>query len=430
MAEFSGHIYRDPSVLVITEDARAYVGGFKNKFDLIYSLSSNTFAALASGSFALAESYLFTTEAFRDYWEALSENGFMMMEHQFYMPRLVASLVDALEGLGVEDPRSHFAVYDLPQLRRNMLLLSRQPLTDAIRNNAFGPLTEENYDRIHLLYPAPEELRDNLINRILLEGWQSVAPEAQVDISPTVDDRPFVGQMGLWKNFSRENAEKLRMMDVFGFPLAKVIIVTVLVVTLVLVLPLNLLPYVIAGRKLRPVPWLYFFVIGVAFMAVEVVLIQKYTLFVGPSAHSIAPILLTLLVGSGIGSRFAPRFGDRLPFLGIVVWLLLDVLVFRQLTYSLGGLSMAARIVVTAVLVAPLGFFMGMPFPKGAMRVRELIDWGFAVNGAASVLGATGILLVAFAFGFSVSLVIAAGLYLLALALLSASRCWQPAAVT
>jgi hypothetical protein len=71
-----------------------------------------------------------------------------------------------------------------------------------------------------------------------------------------------------------------------------------------------------------------------------------------------------------------------------------------------------------------------MPFPKGAMRVRELIDWGFAVNGAASVLGATGILLVAFAFGFSVSLVIAAGLYLLALALLSASRCWQPAAVT
>jgi len=77
LAEFSGHIYRDPRVTVVTEDARAYVKRHQNKFDLIYSLSSNTFAAVASGSFALAENYLFTTEAFRDYWTAMSDSGFM-----------------------------------------------------------------------------------------------------------------------------------------------------------------------------------------------------------------------------------------------------------------------------------------------------------------------------------------------------------------
>ena len=170
MAEFSGHFYRDPRVRVVSEDARAYVGRFENKFDMIYSLSSNTFAALASGSFALAESYLFTTEAFADYWKALSEDGFMMMEHQFYMPRLAASLLDALEGLGVENPREHFAIYDLPQMRRNMILLSRRPLTDEIRNNAFGELTAENYEQIHLLFPAPEDLQDNLINQDRARG--------------------------------------------------------------------------------------------------------------------------------------------------------------------------------------------------------------------------------------------------------------------
>jgi hypothetical protein len=135
-------------------------------------------------------------------------------------------------------------------------------------------------------------------------------------------------------------------------------------------------------------------------------------------------VLLTLLVASGLGSRFSGRFGDRLPFLGIAVWLLLDILVFRQLFYALGGLSLGPRILVTAVLIAPLGFFMGMPFPRGASRVGELVDWGFAVNGAASVLGATAILLVAFALGFSVALLIGATLYLVALGLLSLRRAW------
>jgi hypothetical protein len=84
LAEFSGFIYRDPRVRVVTEDARAYVGRFENHFDIIYSLSSNSFAALASGSFALAENYLFTTEAFSDYWKALTPGGFMIFEHQFF----------------------------------------------------------------------------------------------------------------------------------------------------------------------------------------------------------------------------------------------------------------------------------------------------------------------------------------------------------
>ncbi len=433
MDEFSGHIYSDPRVTVVTEDARAYVGRLDNEVDLIYSLSSNTFAALASGAFAMAENYLFTTEAFGDYWQALSADGFLMMEHQFYMPRLVASLTDALEEVGVADPRDHFAVYDLPRMRRNILLLSKQPLTDEIRNHAFGELTEERFEEIHLLYPASDGLADHLVPRLVDEGWESVAANmpvgsAPVNVSPTVDDRPFVGQMGLWRNLGREEDERLpkrlRMLEVFGYPLSKVLLVTILVVLVGLVVPLNLLPYLGKGRKLGATPWLYFFAVGTAFMAVEVVLIQKYTLLVGPSAYSIATVLMTLLVASGLGSLWARRFGDRLVFLGIVAWLLLDVLVFRHLVYALGGLPMVLRILATAALVAPLGFLMRMPFPKGALTVGELVDWGFAVNGAASVLGATAILFVAFTFGFSAALLTGAAFYLLAFGLLSRSSAW------
>ncbi len=426
MPEFSGNIYADPRVTVATEDARAYVKRFQNKFDVIYSLSSNTWAALSSGAFALAENYLFTTEAFEDYWTALSDSGFMMMEHQMYMPRLVSEVKAALIERGVENPTEHFAVYDLPQMRRNIVLLSKRPLTDSLRYYALGALTPEKFGQIHLLFPpANDSLADNLINRIVVNGWKAEADSAVIDISPVTDDRPFVAQLGLWRNLSSDKLDKVSAYSEFrGFPLSRLIIMIILAVVVVLVIPFNLIPYLKKGEHLKLAPWLYFFCIGVAFMAVETVLIQKYGLLIGPSLYSIVTILLTLLVASGLGSRFAREVGDTTAFVMIVIWLLLDAFVFRHVIYAAGGLSLFPRIAITAALLFPLGFFMGMPFPKGALRVGELIDWGFAVNGAASVLGSILVLLVAFSYGFTVALVLAAATYFAAFLLMRAKRAW------
>jgi hypothetical protein len=424
-AEYSGHFFRDPRVKVVSEDARTYVRRHKNKFDVIFSLSSNTWAALGSGSFALAENYLFTTEAFMNYWEALSDEGYLSMEHQVYMPRLVGEVMDALERLGVENPTDHFAVYNLPKLRRNLLLLSKRPLTDEIRQNAYLAMAQERYDFIYPLYPAPDSVQTNLVNLIVTKGWDAVVDSANINISPCTDDRPFIAQMGLWKNLQKDRLENVnKYAEFYGFPVSKIIIFSILAVVVVLMIPLMLLPYLLPGDKLRASAWLYFFLIGVAFMAVEVVLIQKYALFIGASVYSIATVLLTLLIASGVGSRMADRVSARTAFVGIIFWLLLEVFVLRPLTGLFVDLPMFARAAAAAALVFPLGFFMGMPFPKGALRVGELIDWGFAVNGAASVLGATAIVLVAFACGFTVALLAAAALYLIAGLLLSFKKAW------
>jgi hypothetical protein len=61
-------------------------------------------------------------------------------------------------------------------------------------------------------------------------------------------------------------------------------------------------------------------------MIVEVILIQKYTLLIGASIYSIVTILLTLLISSGIGSRFSTRVGDKLAF-GAIIFLLLFVFI-------------------------------------------------------------------------------------------------------
>ena len=419
LAEFSGFIYKDPRVKVVTEDARAYVRRFKNKFDVIYSLSSNTFAALASGSFALAENYLFTTEAYKDYYEALTENGTMMMEHQFYMPRIASEVLDALTELGVENPRDHIAIYDLPKMRRNILLLSKSPLTQQVRQNAFGELNPEIYEHIHLLYPAADSTADNLINRIVTKGWENLTDSTKIDISPCDDNRPFTAQLGLWKNFNIKKLDDLKPWEFMGFPLSKLLIAIILLIILILILPLNLLPYLKKGKNLKLPGWLYFFCIGIAFMVVEVVLIQRYTLFIGSSSYTFMTILFTILIGSGIGSRMSVRFNDRFPFIAIILLLAIEIFLMPYITSLMVGFNITGRILFTILFIFPVSFFMGMPFPKGSHKVGDLIDWGFAVNGAASVLGGTAIMLVSFSYGFKIALLAGMTFYLFAFCLIN-----------
>ena len=417
---FSGNLYQQPQVRVVSEDARTYVRRFRDYFDVIYSLSSNTFSALGSGSFAFAENYLFTVEAFADYWNSLTREGFMTIEHQFYMPRLVSDVLVALAGMGIENPADHIAVYEIPNLRRHVLLLSKAPLDDGLRQTALGELNVEGRAMKHLVYPLPEGAENNLINRIVEQGWENVADTAEVDVSPTWDDEPFIAQMGLMRNFEFEQLKSTHPIgDVMGFPLSKAILALIVAVVLAIVVPLNLLPYLGRGEKLPLRFWAYFFTIGLAFMIVEIVLIQKYTLLIGASIYSIGTVLLTLLIASGTGARYARNFAGFVPFLVIAVWMALLLMLDDALLAATNELPMALRALSVAVVVFPLGFFMGMPFVNGALKVGELIDWGFAVNGAASVLGATLAIVLAFNIGYTNTLLIAVALYVAAGVLLT-----------
>jgi hypothetical protein len=262
------------------------------------------------------------------------------------------------------------------------------------------------------------------VARLVTEGWQKVQPTALTDLRPCTDDRPFAAQMGRWKNLTAKRPDKLPPYEFFGFPLSVLLLLVILGVAGLLALPLTLLPALFRGPRLGAVPGTYFFAIGAAFMAVEAILLQQYTLLVGASAHTAAVILLALLLASGAGSRLSGKFQDGVPFAGILIWLALDAAFFPAVASFLGSFPFALRLGAAGILVAPLGFFLGMPFPKAAVRVGESVDWGFAVNGAASVLGSAGALLLALGYGFRASLVAAAGVYILAFLLLRARRAW------
>ncbi len=426
LAEFSGNIYNDNRVIVVSEDARSYVRRFDGKFDLIYSFSSNSFAALASGAFALAENYIYTTEAFMDYWHALSHKGYLLMEHQAFMPRLVSAVMEALQRLGVESPQSHIAVYALKNSSRKMLLLSKKPLTQDLLDEAWGEYARKDFRYAEMLYPAPDSLKDNRYNQQIERGWRAMADSSKLNLEPSDDDRPFIAQMGLWDNLDFSKIKRIAgYSDWLGFPLSRLIVVIILFAVFLFITPLNLLPYFYSGEKLRMIPWLYFFTIGMAFMGLEIILIQKYTLLIGPSVYSIITILFTLLISSGIGSRFSKKTDENLVFSFIIFWILLDIFFLTKMMYWFGDLELWSRIILVVIFVAPLGFFMGMPFPKAALRVGNLVDWGFAVNGTASIFGSTLAVFVAFTLGFNFMMIICLLLYLVAYFMYVFKMAWE-----
>jgi hypothetical protein len=79
------------------------------------------------------------------------------------------------------------------------------------------------------------------------------------------------------------------------------------------------------------------------------------------------------------------------------------------------GLPDPARIAISAALIAPLAFFMGMPFPLGLASVEagdaRLVPWAWGINGCASVTGAVLATLLAIHVGFTSVVILALVLY-------------------
>jgi hypothetical protein len=172
---------------------------------------------------------------------------------------------------------------------------------------------------------------------------------------------------------------------------------------------------------------------------VEIALIQRFVLFLGHPTYALTVVIFLLMVSSGAGSmasrRWLPQTGmGWIPLLLAVVVLLVFVMVLPGRLAEWVGLAFGYRLVVSAALVVPLGFVMGMPFPTGLRALAASpapefpatpdngVEWAWAMNAAASVLGSVLAMVLAIQFGLTVTLICGACAYLLALGLMPALR--------
>lgn len=151
---------------------------------------------------------------------------------------------------------------------------------------------------------------------------------------------------------------------------------------------------------------LYFALIGFAYLLVEMPLIQRFILFLGQPAYAMAAVLFTLLLFSGLGSRWSHRLPVR-TWLAVLAALLLALPYLLPPIFQVAlGLSLPLRLALTVLLLAPVGLLMGAPFPGGLRAFlgeeerSPRLPWVWSINGAASVVAAVLAALLAITFGF------------------------------
>jgi hypothetical protein len=166
---------------------------------------------------------------------------------------------------------------------------------------------------------------------------------------------------------------------------------------------------------------IYFAMLGLGFMFVEVSLIQKSILLLENPSYAFAAILTVLLVSSGSGSMVSAKVSKmRSPY---VLLILSCVIVSYSLIYPLllsliSTCSLIMKIAVLICLLIPLGFFMGIPFPLGIQILGEknqtFIPWAWAINAFMSVLAPLLTIMIALVLGFTVTFWTGAAAYVLA----------------
>jgi hypothetical protein len=180
---------------------------------------------------------------------------------------------------------------------------------------------------------------------------------------------------------------------------------------------------------------IYFGLIGLGFMLVEVPLIQKFILYLDQPAYAFAAVLFCVLLFSGLGSRYGSR---KIPLpmalLALFVLLVLYVFILSPVISATLGYPLHLRLGLSVLLITPLGFLMGVPFPGGLAWIRRQVDgddaverrwiaWMWAVNGAASVVASILASLVSLSLGFTETFAIGAGIY--GLSWMVAVRNWE-----
>jgi len=186
-------------------------------------------------------------------------------------------------------------------------------------------------------------------------------------------------------------------------------------------------------------PLFYFVAVGLGFILVEIAFIQRFVLFLGHPTYALTVVIFLLMLSSGAGSLASRRWLPQTEMgwipLALVVAMLAVYVVF--LPWRLAewvGLGFGYRLLVSGALVVPLGLMMGMPFPTGLRALASApapefpasadnaVEWAWAMNAAASVLGSVLAMVLAIQFGLNVTLICGACAYLLALGLMPVLR--------
>ena len=434
--KYNGRIYQHAKVQLEVDEGRSFIRRSADRYDVLQATMVDTWAATAAGAFSLTENNLYTVEAFKDYATHLTDDGVFTMTRWYFEPpdqllRLISLTRVMMQDLHISNPERHIML-----LRDVSTNYDRTPATYLFKKSEF---TDDEVKAIEavarqnnfqLLY-TPLTQPDNVFTKMIqaanpADVWNAFA----TNVNPTYDNNPFFFNSIRLSNLSLAltGVGEWQKTNLGTFVLFALFAITSVLVLLFIIGPLILVrSRAMTGEKSGRMSYLFYFAcLGAGFIIVEVAMIQKFILFLGHPVYALAVVLFSLLTFSALGSYLSGRLDETrikqtlVKLIGVVVAMVFAyILLLPPIFYGLVWLPHPARIVIAVVLMAPLALVMGMPMPIGikllAKSAPQIIPWAWGVNGATSVMGSVGALVIAILTGFNQALIVGAGLYGLAI---------------
>jgi len=444
-----------PGVRFIADEGRSWLARSRESFDVIQMSLVDTWAATGAGAFTLSENGLYTVDAWKVFISRLTSKGVLTVS-RWYEPitpdetgRLISLAVATLLETGVREPKRH--LFLAAQQRIATLVMSKSPFSgqdiETLERAA------EVYQHEVLITPsrAPKSSAlSRIVNAADAKSLYAFTSSLAFDLTPPTDERPFFfNQLPLSRPLqafafvggvlatTAEGGGVRR-----GNLVATVTLLILFLIALSLVVAALIIPLRSAiedvGARLVINGTIYFSLIGIGFMMIEIGLLQRMSIYLGHPVYSLSVLLFTLILSTGIGSFLTDNLhlNSRAR---IVAWGIVTGVYTVALTFCTGPAfaafndsTLAVRIALCVALIAPAGISLGFGFPTG-MRLVSSIDarptpWFWGINGAAGVLASISAIVVSLALGITATLLTGAICYFflipVALALL------QPAIIT
>jgi hypothetical protein len=443
-ADVTGHLAENPKVTLLNGDGRWFLKQTKEKYDLIWFVAPDSYAAMntaTAGAFVLSESYLYTTEMVKDGLAHLTDQGvictqFGELDFDRKPNRTTRYLVTAraaFDEMGIPDFQKHVLVasaFGFPPFRDLVIVLGKNPFPPAAVY-AFGAhATSSKEGAVHYLPgtpPGPSPVAQ--VITLPDAELKKFLEDYRYEVTPVRDDAPFFWHFARFRDAMKAPLPFGGAILDHEDSIAEQITLTFLGVVLVLAAALLLLPLVTIRSAWAEMPHkvragTYFAALGLGFMFLEVALIQKLTLMLGYPTRSLSVTLFSLLVFSGLGSLLSGvgRSGRNrrlyLALASLTAVVLLIVFALPGIVDAVVGRALPVRILVTILMVAPIGLCLGTFMPLGlravaglSARSREYVAWAWAVNGFFSVIASILSTILGMVFGFRILLLIALVVY-------------------
>jgi len=403
-------------------DARTFLNSQKSEqYDVITLI--NTHLARTVGHFSPPQ-FLHTEEAVQEYFNHLNNDGFIVLEErnineraELGILRILNTFTNVMKEQGVTNPEDHIFIYDWygenNRSRGNLytsIVIKKNPLTEKDWGtiNIWASQLGKNKQRKEIIPIFP----DNKINPLYTNTEDITTFKPKVErliadlknneirnISSITDDKPYP-----WATSADHSNIKNVVMKSAGIS----------ILLLLLLISFWERKHVKERNKLHVALFgLYFSLLGLGYLIVEVSLIHIYQIFLGSPSLTLIFTLGTLLISSGIGSwvsKKLTRFPENIALIGILASGLYHIFLNKQIILTLSASTLTISLFI-AFTILPIGFFMGMLFPLGIEKAKNVFSSNyttlfFAINSIFSAFAGMAGIYLSLIYGFRNTLLI------------------------